>query len=78
MQVNESGIFHAERYSNLMRQFLLRRKKAFLSRWNEILSVLKYVVESKSPSPSRKPRDGEASTKTEAVAFALRRGRSFF
>jgi hypothetical protein len=22
--MNESGIFHAERYSNLMRQFLLR------------------------------------------------------
>jgi hypothetical protein len=31
MQVNESGIFHAERYSNLMRDFLLRRRKAFLT-----------------------------------------------
>jgi hypothetical protein len=29
MQVNESRIFHAERYSNLTREFLLRRRKAF-------------------------------------------------
>jgi hypothetical protein len=36
--MNESGIFHAERYSNLMRQFLLRRKKAFLTLEN-ILNI---------------------------------------
>jgi len=31
VQVNESGIFHAAGYSNLMRQFLPCRIKAFLS-----------------------------------------------
>ncbi len=65
MQVNESGIFHAERYSNLARQFLLRRKKAFPLRWNEFNSILHRVKESKSPFPSRKLRDGKGATKTK-------------
>jgi hypothetical protein len=69
MQVNESGIFHAERYSNLLRTILLRRIKAFFSLQKYSQYLLRHAAREQSRSLSNSRDRKSFSGRTESSEF---------